>query len=124
MKRFLYKLIAAIVIVTIGYFCFVYYVPYSEGVRSGDLIKFSKKGVLTKTWEGELSQGVSEEQRFSFSVEKNDQKIINDLQKYQGRFVRLSYIERYRTFFWLGDTKYFITKVEEDKERQSFQHSK
>ena len=85
---------------------------YSQGVRAGELVKFSNKGVVFKTWEGEISQGVSEAQIFKFSVEDKDKKVIENLNKYQGRFVKLTYIERYKTFFWLGDTKYFVTKVE------------
>ena len=113
--RFLIKSIIVILLIVIGYFAFIYFVPYSEGVRAGELVKFSKKGVLFKTWEGEISQGVSEAQIFQFSVEKGKSQVIEDLNKYQGQFVKLSYIERYQSFFWLGDTKYFITKVEEKK---------
>ena len=31
----------ALVLITSAYFAFVYYASYSEGVRSGELIKFS-----------------------------------------------------------------------------------
>ncbi|MFZ9003546.1 MAG: 6-phosphogluconate dehydrogenase, partial [Robiginitalea sp.] len=51
------KIAAFLLLILAGIFAFVYYVPYSEGVRSGELIKFSRKGVLFKTWEGEISQG-------------------------------------------------------------------
>ncbi len=114
--KFLIKSIIVILLIIIGYFAFIYFVPYSEGVRAGELVKFSKKGVIFKTWEGEISQGVSEAQIFKFSVEKGEKQVIEDLNNYQGELVKLSYIERYQSFFWLGDTKYFITKVEE-KER-------
>ena len=98
----------------IGFISFAYYVPYSEGVRSGELIKISNKGYLVKTWEGEISQGISGAQIFSFSVEGKNQEIINQLKEYQGNYVKVDYIERYRTFFWWGDTRYFITKVEKE----------
>lgn len=98
----------------IGYISFAYYVPYSEGVRSGELIKISNKGYLVKTWEGEISQGISGAQIFKFSVEGKDQDIINKLKEYQGMYVKVDYIERYRTFFWWGDTRYFITKVQKE----------
>ena len=107
--KFLIKSIIVILLIVIGYFAFIYFVPYSEGVRAGELVKFSKKGVMFKTWEGEISQGVSEAQIFKFSVEKGKSQVIEDLNKYQGQFVKLSYVERYQSFFWLGDTKYFIT---------------
>ena len=97
------------------YYAFIYFVTYSEGTRSGELIKISHKGVIVKTWEGKISQGVSDELSFIFSVEGNETKVIEDLQRLQGKYVKLYYFERYKTFFWLGDTKYFITKVEEEQ---------
>jgi hypothetical protein len=75
--------------------------------------------VLIKTWEGEISQGVSEAQLFEFSVEDKEKEVIQDLKDLQGKYVKLHYFERYSKIFWLGDTKYFITKVEEDKERSN-----
>ncbi|NCT10712.1 MAG: 6-phosphogluconate dehydrogenase [Flavobacteriia bacterium] len=115
MKKFLTILISVVVIVTVIYFSFIYFVTFSEGVRSGELIKISKKGVLFKTWEGEISQGISGAQIFSFSVEDKHKDVIIDLEKYQGRYVKLNYIERYKTLFWLGDSKYFVTKVTEEQ---------
>lgn len=95
-------------------YAFIYFVPYSEGVRSGELIKISHKGVVSKTWEGEISQGISGAQIFQFSVLNRDEEVIQKLQEFQGQYVKLTYIERYATFFWLGDTKYFITQVEKE----------
>jgi len=94
------------------YYAFIYFVPFSEGVRSGELIKISRKGVIAKTWEGEISQGISGAQIFSFSVLDKDKEVIDQLKEYQGQYVKLNYTERYATFFWMGDTKYFITKVQ------------
>lgn len=94
-----------------AYYAFIYFVPYSEGVRSGELIKISHKGVLVKTWEGEISQGISGAQIFAFSVLDKDKKVIEKLKKYQGQYVKVNYTERFATFMWLGDTKYFITDV-------------
>lgn len=115
MIKFLFKSLITVLLIVAAYFCFIYFVSYSEGVRAGELVKFSNKGVVFKTWEGEISQGVSEAQIFKFSVQDKDTKVIKDLNKYQGRFVRLTYFERYKSLFWLGDTNYFITKVEVDQ---------
>ena len=115
MKKILAIIITTIIIIAGLYYAFIYYVPYSEGVRSGELIKFSNKGVAVKTWEGEISQGISGAQIFTFSVEDKDELVIDNLQKYQGRYVKVTYKERFGTFFWLGDTKYFVTKVEEEQ---------
>lgn len=102
------SILAAIIVI---YFLFVYYVTYSQGYRSGELVKISHKGVLFKTWEGEISQGVSESQIFKFSVESSENEVIEQLKDLQGQNVKLTYKERFATFPWLGDTKYFITEV-------------
>jgi hypothetical protein len=86
-------------------------VPYSEGTRAGELIKFSNKGVIIKTWEGEISQGISGAQIFSFSVLDQEEEVIANLKDFQGEYVELTYIERFGTIFFWGDSKYFITDV-------------
>lgn len=115
MKKFLGILMAVLILSIVSYFTFVYYATYSEGVRSGQLIKFSHKGVAFKTWEGEISQGISGSQIFAFSVLDKDKQVISDLKDMEGQYVKLSYIERYKTFAWWGDTKYFIIAVKEEE---------
>ncbi|MEO9479709.1 MAG: 6-phosphogluconate dehydrogenase [Maribacter dokdonensis] len=115
MKKIVSLLLLGIVLLGALYYAFIYFVTFSEGVRSGELIKISHKGVLVKTWEGEISQGISGAQIFSFSVLDKDKEVIDKLKEYQGQYVKVSYVERYATFFWLGDTKYFITEVHAEK---------
>ena len=112
MKRFLTYAGASILIVFIVYIAFIYFVTFSEGYRAGELIKISKRGLVFKTWEGRLSQGVSEEQQFNFSVQKADNDVLEKLKEFQGKKVKLTYIERFGTFFWMGDTKYYVKEVE------------
>ena len=112
MKKFLTYSGISILIVSVVYILFIYFVTFSEGYRAGELIKISKRGLLFKTWEGRLSQGVSEEQQFNFSVQKSDKDVLQLLKEFQGKKVRVTYIERFGTFFWLGDTKYYVKKVE------------
>ena len=112
MKKTIAIILSIIIAITVIYFLFIYYATFSEGYRSGKLIKISHKGVVFKTWEGEISQGVSESQRFSFSVESSENIVIDQLKDLQGQYVKLTYKERFGTFSWLGDTKYFVTKVE------------
>ena len=114
MKKILFIILGSLVAIYLLYFAFVAYVPYSEGTRAGELIKFSNKGVLFKTWEGEISQGISGAQIFQFSVLDSEKEVIEDLQDLQGRYVKVNYVERYGTFVFWGDTKYFITGVEEE----------
>ena len=108
MRSIIFKISLIVFIVIVAYFSFIYFVPYSKGYRAGELIKISKRGVVFKTIEGELSQGLSGAQIFKFSVEKNKSGVIEKLKNLQGKYVKLTYIERYNTFFFWGDTKYFI----------------
>ena len=120
MKKVLMIIAALSILVLAIYFAFIYYIPYSEGYRSGELIRVSHKGVLMKTWEGEISQGVSGSQIFRFSVLDSDKKVIDDLNNLEGQYVKLTYIERYRTFSWWGDTHFFVTNVQ--KENSPFKY--
>src|SRR6187431_599706 len=100
MKKVLAIIFAIITIGLLSYFAFIYYVPFSEGFRSGELIKLSHKGVIIKTWEGELSQGISGAQIFTFSVLDSDKEVIEKMKELQGQYVKLTYVEKYRTFVW------------------------
>ncbi|MCB6000717.1 6-phosphogluconate dehydrogenase [Flavobacterium psychrophilum] len=114
LRKSLFIIITTLVLVIMGYFTFLYYATYSEGVRSGELIKFSHKGMIFKTWEGEISQGISGAQIFSFSIMDSEKKVISDFKEMVGQYVKITYIERYKTFPWWGDSKYFITAVKKD----------
>ena len=111
MKKLLGFVLGGIVLLSILYYSFIYFVPYSEGTRAGELIKFSRKGVFSKTWEGQISQGISGAQIFDFSVMDGEEEVIQKLKDYQGNYVKLTYVERYATFIFWGDTKYFVTDV-------------
>lgn len=87
---------------------------YSEGERAGYVQKFSRKGWLCKTWEGELAMvnlPGTMPQIFQFSV--RDDAVAQTLNKTLGRRVRLHY-EQHKglptTCF--GETEYFVTQVE------------
>lgn len=107
--------ILAIVLATSAYIAALYYATFSDGIRTGELIKFSHKGYIFKTWEGELSQGLSGSQKFAFSVMDNEPELIEQMKLNQGKFVKIEYIERYGTFSWWGETNYYITKVTPEK---------
>ena len=114
-KKILIYLIIFITLSITAYTLFIYYFSVSEGVRSGVLSKFSRKGILIKTWEGELNEGFGATRFFPFSVEDNQEQVIEDLKKYQGQYVKLEYTERIKTLPWWGDTHYFIIKVTPEK---------
>lgn len=115
MKKILALIIIGILVLFAGWYAFVYYATFSEGSRSGELIKFSNKGVVVKTWEGEISQGISGAQIFKFSVENKRTEVIKKLEELQGRYVNVRYKERFAKISWLGDTKYFIIDITEEE---------
>jgi uncharacterized protein YwgA len=112
MKRFLLKFLIFIIVIAGLLYAFNYYVPYSEGFRTGKLIKLSRKGIVFKTWEGELSLGIGHDQRWAFSIESSKKQLREKLIEYQGKNVRINYIERFWRIPWLGDTKYFAKEAE------------
>jgi hypothetical protein len=113
-KVLIYGILASVLAGT-AYISFLYYASFSDGMRTGELIKFRHEGYFFKTWEGELSQGISGSQKFTFSVMENELEIIDQLKKNQGKFVRIEYIERYDTFSWWGNSNFYITKVQSEK---------
>ena len=115
MKKILLMILGGLLAIYLLYFAFVYFVPYSEGTRAGELIKFSHKGIVVKTYEGEISQGISGAQIFKFSVMDQEQEVIEKMKKHQGQYVKLSYVERFSTFFFWGNSKYFITEIVPEK---------
>jgi hypothetical protein len=86
---------------------------YAEGERAGYVQKFSRKGWLFKTWEGELAMvtlpGVMPE-KFYFSVP--DDSIAAQINQTLGRRVALQY-EQHKGVptSWFGDTEYFVVAV-------------
>ncbi len=86
---------------------------YSSGDRAGYVQKFSEKGWVCKTWEGELSMvnipGAAQE-RWSFSV--RDDSIARVLLGEMGNRVSLSYEEhRGVPTSCFGETPYFVNGV-------------
>ena len=99
MKKILAYVLLGIAALAIAYYAFIYFVPYSEGTRAGELIKFSNRGVMVKTWEGQISQGISGAQIFSFSVLDQDDEVIEIRETYLHRTLRNFYfLGRYQVF--------------------------
>jgi hypothetical protein len=83
---------------------------YSEGERAGYLQKFSRKGWLCKTWEGELllsSMPGAIPERFAFTV--RDDKVVKQLQSAMGQRVQVSYEQHMGIpTSCFGETEYFV----------------
>ncbi|MGB0850515.1 MAG: 6-phosphogluconate dehydrogenase [Bacteroidia bacterium] len=98
---------------------FALYANFSSGYRVGRIIKVSEKGYVFKTNEGQLNTGGFSEgdgdmtsSIWKFSVKKGDQEILDQLKDANKEMVRLYYDEKFVKIPFLGDTKYFVTKVE------------
>jgi hypothetical protein len=86
---------------------------YSNGYRSGLLQKFSQKGWICKTYEGELWQSVVTNVAptiWNFTV--RDERIVQALDTLVGKQVRLHYTEhRGVPTSCFGDTPYYVDGV-------------
>jgi hypothetical protein len=86
---------------------------FSQGERAGYLQKFSKKGWICKTWEGEMlltSMPGAIPEKFQFSV--RDDAMARQLMAATGQRVVLSYSQhRGVPTSCFGETEYFIDKV-------------
>jgi hypothetical protein len=86
---------------------------YASGRRAGYLQKFSKRGWICKTWEGELQVNVvpgTAPQIFEFSVRSDS--IADLLNKYAGQRIVVLYQQHKGVpGSCFGDTEYFIVGV-------------
>lgn len=91
---------------------------YSQGTRTGVLIKISQKGYVFKTEEGQLNLGgfsTGESDGligniWNFSMK--DESIYRELEKLEGKKVTLKYKEINKSMPWQGDTNYFVYGVD------------
>ncbi len=113
--------ILVVVLLVIGIFIYWKYVmDYSSGIRYGLLQKFSHKGNVFKTYEGELilssvtsNNNVSlASEKFYFSV--TNPNTADKLMHSQGRFVTLYYKQKNGSLSWRGETPYIVDSVEID----------
>jgi hypothetical protein len=114
LRRTLY-LISLLIIIILGvYIYWKYFFTYSEGYRAGLLQKFSNKGTLFKTYEGELilssvtgkSDVVIASEKFLFSVV--DENLAAHLDTLQGKNVIVHYKQKNGALIWKGDTPYYV----------------
>jgi hypothetical protein len=110
------RLLASLLVVALlvaAYFWVALQWSYSSGERAGWVQKFSNKGWLCKTWEGELalvSLPGSSVEKFYFTV--HDATVAREVSAATGKRVTLHYEEKVglpTTCF--GETRHFVTKV-------------
>lgn len=119
-KKFIrwFTFILLAVLLLFGYW--KYYYTYSDGYRSGLLQKLSHKGNVFKTYEGELVQrsivstgnvGIASE-KFYFSVSIDS--VAKAMQRFEGKNVKLHYLQKNGTLPWRGESPYIVDAVELD----------
>ncbi len=113
LKKYVVFISIGIILVLGGWLYFRYWFVYSEGTRVGILYKFSKKGTIFKTYEGEMllpgvgnkrsaSTGNMTTNNFLFSV--TDQKLADSLMSIQGMELELHYKNYNNSLPWRGDS--------------------
>lgn len=121
-KKIGFALLAFLVLFTTFYVYWNYYNTYSEGNRSGILQKFSKKGNVFKTYEGELIMSsiattgntTIASEKFFFSVK--DEKLASTMFAFEGKHVTVTYQQKRKHFSWDGETDYFVTGIRADNQ--------
>ena len=117
MKKYVGWLIFVLIIILAAFIYWKYFFTYSEGNRAGLLQKFSKKGIIFKTYEGEMILSSIESnknvalasEKFLFSV--IDEEIAKQLIALEGKFIVVRYEEKHGRLPWRGDTKYYVDSI-------------
>lgn len=117
MKK-IFLISATVIILGLLVFGYIwYYVPYSDsGVKAGILNNVKHKGIVFKTYEGELiqsgfrpgQQGLQSNE-FQFSVDDEDLAI--KLMAMSGQHVKLHYKEYYGRLPWRGYSRYVVDSI-------------
>jgi hypothetical protein len=109
MKKIIGISITLLLVFVFGYTYWFYYNPYSDGYREGLLQKFSRKGNVLKTFEGEMllagfgprTGSIINSNYFYFSVA--DKPLADSLDKCLGKVVKLHYVQYRRSLPWRGE---------------------
>ncbi len=117
MRKFLTRLLVILVLLIGSYVYWKYYYTYSEGYRAGLLQKFSSKGSLFKTYEGEIILSSVQSannialasEKFFFSV--TEEEVANKIERLQGENVVVHYTQKNATLPWRGETPYLVDSV-------------
>ncbi len=117
MKKIISIAVVVLIAITGIWFWWKFYYTYSDGNRTGLLQKFSHKGNVFKTYEGELimssiianSSTPIASEKFYFSVA--DKALGEKMRNYEGKKVVLVYKQKNGTLPWRGDSQYLVDSV-------------
>jgi hypothetical protein len=111
-------LITVVIIIIAGVFIYwKYFYTYSDGYRAGLLQKFSHKGNIFKTYEGEMIlSSVSSNMNVAIASEKfyfsvSDKNLALQLDTIQGQKVIVHYHQKNGVLFWRGESEYLVDSV-------------
>ena len=111
---YFFGLLAAALLLFAGYTWAMLHISYSDGERAGYLQKFSSRGWICKTWEGEIlltSMPGAIPEKFEFSV--RDEGVAQALTSATGKRVVLTYAQHKGVpSQCFGETEYYITRVQ------------
>ena len=116
-KWFLKWILIIIIIFGAGFVYWKYFYTYSEGYRAGLLQKFSSKGALFKTYEGEMIlSSVSSNRDVALASEKFlfsmiNKSLVRQFDTLQGDMVIVHYKQKNGVVFWRGDSPYLVDSV-------------
>lgn len=120
MRKAIFITGVTIVLGFVGYIYWFYYRSYGDGFREGYFQKFSRKGNVFKTYEGELllegfgGRGMSKNSNFTanyFYFSVVDEKIADSLEQCIGKTIKVHYTQYLSTLPWRGDD--YSTKNQE-----------
>jgi len=116
-KKILKWLIFLIIIFGGTFIYWKYFFTYSEGYRAGLLQKFSIKGAIFKTYEGEMIlSSVSSNNNVAIASEKflftlSNKSLVRQFDTLQGTSVIVHYKQKNSSLFWRGDSQYLVDSV-------------
>ena len=115
MSRILGKLLLLIVIVAMLFVLYTWITlsySYAKGSRAGFLQKFSKRGWVCKTWEGELVTGgmLGNQEKFNFSV--RDEDLARTIASNIGKRVEIEYDQHVGVpTNCFAETEYYVKNI-------------
>lgn len=116
-RKYFYIALTFLVLIIGTYIYWSFFFTFSDGYRAGLLQKFSRKGNIFKTYEGEMilssvqsNQNVAlASEKFIFSVADHDVAI--QMEKLQGKNVVVHYTEKNNRLPWQGETVFIVSSV-------------
>jgi len=111
--RYLLAVVVALVLAVIAWTWLTLSWSYSEGERAGYVQKFSRKGWLCKTWEGEIAMVTMPgaiPDKFEFSV--RDDAVAQQINALAGKRVVLGYEQhKFVPTSCFAETEYFVIRA-------------